>query len=133
MIGQPIHHHAARILESRGAITSGFAARQLTPKIANAADLLITMTTEHRDSVLAMVPRQLRRTFTLVEAARLATELGAQTIADLPSLRPHLAMSSLPDVPDPIGENTQFFAEVASRIALLLEPVIELCARTANS
>ena len=60
---------AAPVLKRLGGDPSGFAARQLTPKIAADADLILTMTRVHREVVLEAVPRQLHKTFTLSEAA----------------------------------------------------------------
>jgi protein-tyrosine phosphatase len=125
--GHPIHRDAARVLKQLGADTSDFSARQLKPKIVNDADLVITMTREHRDLVLEMAPRNLQRTFTLIEAARIASELGAQSIPDLAALRPQLAPNRRSDVPDPIGQNQEIFEMVGSQIARLLPPLLELC------
>lgn len=125
--GHPIHRDAARVLKQLGADASDFAARQLKPKIVNEADLVITMTREHRDLVLEMAPRKLLRTFTLIEAARIASELGAQSIPDLAALRPQLAPNRRSDVPDPIGQSQEIFEMVGSQIARLLPPLLDLC------
>lgn len=114
------------MLENLGADASNFAARQLTPRIAAGADLILTMTTAHRAAVLELAPRQLQRTFTLVEAANLAANFGARTFEDLPTLRPQLAKGAALDVADPIGQDREFFSAVGSMIADLLPPVLEL-------
>jgi protein-tyrosine phosphatase len=130
VIGHPIHPSAAIILEELGGDPSNFAARQLKPKIAAAADLIIAMTSAHRDTVLETAPRQLRRTFTLTEAARLASMKGADTIADLAALRPHLLANDIADIPDPIGQSAEVFAAIGAQIAELLPPILDLCRRT---
>lgn len=130
VIGHPIHRDAARFLDQIGADPANFAAQQLTLKIVSKADLIIAMTREHRDVVLEAAPRQLPRTFTLIEAARLATEFGARTISDLATLRPRLAANEVLDIPDPIGRSPEVFAAVGTQIADLLPPVMELCRRT---
>jgi low molecular weight protein-tyrosine phosphatase len=129
-IAHPIHPDAALVLETLGGDASNFAARQLTSRIASDADLVVTMTKAHRDAVLELAPHQLRRTFALSEAARLASECDAKTVADLADLRPHLAARELSDIPDPIGQSTEFFAMVGSQIASLLPPILELCRRS---
>ena len=88
------------------------------------------MTRAHRDTVLELAPRQLHRTFTLSEAARLASDCNARNVADLAALRPHLSTHELADIPDPIGQSSEFFATVGSQIAELLPPVLELCQRS---
>ena len=133
VIGHPIHPEAARVLEQTGADTSNFGARQLKPKIAAAADLIITMTSAHRDAVLETAPRQLRRTFTLTEAALLASMGGADTLPDLAALRPHLAANDIADIPDPIGQSSEVFAVIGAQIADLLPPIMELCRRSVRS
>lgn len=129
MIAQPIQHEAALVLEKLGGEAANFAARQLTPKIASAADLVLTMTRAHRDTVLELAPRQLRRTFTLSEAARLASAHDPRNVAHLAALRPQLAAHELADIPDPIGQTEDVYAVVGAQIADLLPPILELCKR----
>ena len=130
MIGHPMHRDAASVLEKLGGDPRGFVARQLTPKIGSNADLIITMTTEHRERVLELVPRLLHRTFTLIEAAQLAEKFGPENISDLTALRPHLKAADSLDISDPIGQSPEFFETVGCQIADLLPPVLELCRRS---
>jgi protein-tyrosine phosphatase len=127
VIAHPIHPDAALVLEKLGGDASNFAARQLTSRIASDTDLVLTMTRAHRDAVLELAPRGLRRTFTLSEAARLASECNPRDIADLAALRPQVAAHELPDISDPLGHSKEFFAMVAAQIADLLPPILELC------
>lgn len=128
-----MHAEAARVLRDLGGDPCDFAARQLTPPIANRADLVLTMTTAHLNAVLELAPRQFRRTFTLGEAALLATVDELPTVADLAVLRPRLAGRAVADIPDPIGQSPAYFDEVGSRIAALLPPILELCRRSASA
>lgn len=130
IIAHPIHHDAAVVLEKLGGEVSNFAARQLTSRIASDADLVLTMTRAHRDTVLELAPRQLHRTFTLSEAARLASECNARTVTDLAAPRSQLAAHELSDIPDPIGQSAEFFSMVGSQIADFLPPILELCRRS---
>ncbi len=133
MIAHPIHQHAASVLKSLGGDPSGFAARQLTQRITADADLILAMTTGHRDNVLELAPHRLNRTFTLSEASRLVSQCHAQTVAELVALRPQLALDQRPDIPDPIGQSAEVFAAVGSQIADLLAPVLEFCRRSSTS
>ena len=90
------------------------------------------MTSEHRDVVLEAAPRKLQRTFTLTEAARLASMEGAETLASLAKLRSLMGANEIPDVPDPIGQSAEVFAAVGSQIAELLPPILELCRRSST-
>ena len=85
------------------------------------------MSRAHRDTVLELAPRQLHKTFTLTEAARLASTGNARSVADLAALRPNLAAHEVSDIPDPIGQSAEFFAMVGAQIADLLPPILELC------
>jgi len=129
VIGHPVHPDAARTLLDLGGDPAGFSARQLTPAIAADADLVITMTREHRDAVLELAPRQLRRTFLLTEAAALITRFDPDCIKDLAALRPQLRVDEVADVPDPIGQDPAVFERVGTQIAELLAPIVKLCQR----
>ena len=133
VIGHAIHRDAAVVLERLGGNASRFAARQLTSKIASTADLIVTMTREHRDIVLEAAPRQIQRTFTLTEIARLAAMDGAETLADLAALRPHLSAQQQSDIADPIGQSPEIFTMVGTQIADLLPPILELCRRSVRA
>ncbi len=122
-----MHAEAALVLQQLGGDPAEFAARQLTAKIASSADLILTMTAKHRDRVLELSPPKLNRTFTLTEASRLASDFGAESIADLASLRPQLSGQDRPDVPDPIGQSTEVFEAIGTQIAELLLPIVNLC------
>ena len=127
VIGRPIHPEAAPVLERLGGNPSEFAARQLTAKIASAADLILTMTRSHRDAVLELAPHRLHRTFTLAEASRLSSEHGARTVAELAARRSLLTADELLDIPDPIGQSPKVFAEIGEQIAHLLPPILGVC------
>ena len=133
MIGHPIHRDAAVVLEELGGDASSFAARQLTSKIASTADLIVTMTRDHRDIVLEAAPRQIQRTFTLTEAARLASMDGAETVSDLAALRPRIGPKEMSDILDPIGQSLEVFVAVGSQIAELLPPILKVCRRSAKA
>lgn len=127
MIGRPIHPDAAQVLHKLGGSHSDFAARQLNLKIASAADLILTMTREHRDAVLALAPQRLHRTFVLTEAARLISDHGVRTVADLAAKRSTVNADDSLDIPDPIGQSPAVFAEIGTQIAHLLNPILDVC------
>jgi protein-tyrosine phosphatase len=116
-------------LSGLGGDTSNFVARQLTPRLAAEADLILTMTGAHRDAVLELAPRLLKRTFTMSEAAQLVSQHGARAVDDLAALRPQLSPGDRTDIADPIGRDRDVFTTVGARIAELLPPILELCKR----
>lgn len=127
VVSHPIHRDAERVLAGLGGDASDFAARRLTPKIVSTADLVLTMTTAHRDSVLELSPHMLNRTFSLTEAARLAHGFDISEIADFAKFRPQLDTRTITDIPDPIGQNAEVFAAVGAQIFELLQPILEVC------
>jgi protein-tyrosine phosphatase len=130
VVAHPIHSEAARVLASLGGDPSAFAARQLTPRIASAADLILTMTKELRDVVLGIAPHRLHQTFTLIEAAALVEDWNARSIEELATLRSNLSAKASLDIPDPIGQSPAVFAAVGSSIATALPPILRLCRGT---
>ncbi|MEO3760967.1 low molecular weight phosphatase family protein [Mycobacterium sp. B14F4] len=133
MVGHPIQPFAARVLTKLGGDPYNFAARQITPRTAASADLVITMTRSHRDDVLELVPRRLDRVFSLLETARLVSDCSARTIEDLAAFRPLLPTHTQFDIPDPMGRDETYFELVGSQIADHLPPILELCARDQSS
>ncbi|MHA4848201.1 arsenate reductase/protein-tyrosine-phosphatase family protein [Rhodococcus sp. MSC1_016] len=121
MVGHPMEPTAAQVLEGLGGDPSGFTARRLTEDLAVDADLVLTMTERQREKVLAMAPEQLKKTFTLREAARLAVAADAKSVADLAAARPkHRSADGPEDISDPIGQDEETFLAVGSEIADLL-------------
>lgn len=119
------------MLEQLGGSADGFAARQLTGRVAASADLILTMTRAHRDAVLELAPSKLNRTFTLVEAAYIASNADLETIADFAPLRAGAAaLGADLDVPDPIGGSPDLFESIGEQIAALLPDVLDVCVRT---
>jgi len=126
VVGNPIHPYAAEVIEKFGGESFPFAARDHDPRMSSEADLVLTMTRLQRDLVLASTPRLLRRTFTLSEAAVLASKFTPRSVEELAVLRPHLQRREAVDIPDPIGRRPEFFAQVGRQIADLLPPLVEL-------
>ncbi|MGY1774407.1 hypothetical protein ACI8AV_00970 [Geodermatophilus sp. SYSU D00804] len=133
----PMHVDSARALRRLGGDPEDFRSQRLTAEVAARADLVLTMTRDHRREVLRLNPKGLRRTFTLKEAsdlikhadlddlwrsqtARRATELGGR----LHAARSWRATTSADDIADPIGRRPAVHDEVAAAIAETLRPVL---------
>lgn len=120
VVGYGMEATAREVLRGLGGDPTQFRAQQLTPALTHDADLVLTMTTRHRDRVLAEAPRAMRRTFTLLEAERLL----AVPVADEPDLPARLVAarglqpSGLPDndITDPIGLDQRVFDTVGAQI-----------------
>ena len=77
LVGQPIDTSAAIVLADVGLDPTRHRARQFTPELALAADLVLAAEREHRDDVIAAAPAAHRRVFTMKEFARLLPAAGA--------------------------------------------------------
>ncbi|MCL2316619.1 MAG: low molecular weight phosphatase family protein [Actinomycetia bacterium] len=143
VVGAPIPPDMAWLLEQAGLSADGHGGRQLTPATIRASDLILTMTTEHRRWVVGRVPEAVRRTFTLVELARVA-RLGAGApcgpttadrlrglVAAAPRARAqlHLADDGFGaglDVPDPFGRgmaaSEHAFSAIRAAVAVIAGP-----------
>ena len=75
LVGQAITGPMAALLVAAGADPAGFRAQAITRQLVTDADLVLALTRAHRAEVVAMVPRALRRAFTLREFARLAADV----------------------------------------------------------
>ncbi|SFT34052.1 protein-tyrosine phosphatase [Geodermatophilus amargosae] len=137
--GQAMDAASARALHRVGGDPAGFTSQQLTSGLAADADLVLTMTREHRRAVLRTTPRGLRRTFTLPEAAALLGRVDQRDLVTMPlaartrelaarldAARAYRAGSATDDVPDPIGRRAAVHDQVARTIATALRPLADV-------
>ncbi|WP_062304423.1 arsenate reductase/protein-tyrosine-phosphatase family protein [Demequina subtropica] len=114
LVGHGVPEPMLAELAAGGIDGSSHRAQLLTEGLMRDADIIITMTTEHRRHAVSTAPSALKRTFTLAELAASAgtgqTLVGAtpaERIADIPRAvaahRHVLAGLELDDVPDPYG------------------------------
>jgi protein-tyrosine-phosphatase len=144
--GRPMHPRTERALARHGVESDGFASRRLSDADVDWADLVLTMTGEHRDEVAGISPRGLQKVFTVIEAASLAQTLGqdwssghavprgpavAQALRDA---RARFARSRGAefDVPDPIDGSSRVHAQAVDQIAAALEIVLPLLAHSGS-
>jgi protein-tyrosine phosphatase len=75
VVGAPMYPDSGVVLRRLGGDPSGFIARQLTPLMAEGADLILTAARSHREIITALCPDVASRTFTLREFAALAAAI----------------------------------------------------------
>ncbi|WP_305039355.1 MULTISPECIES: protein tyrosine phosphatase [unclassified Frankia] len=78
----PMHPHTATVLAERGLNPAGFRAHRIDVDTVRSAGLVLCAERKHRGIVVTMVPKAVRRTFTLREFARLTAGI---TLADIVS------------------------------------------------
>ncbi|SFK92384.1 protein-tyrosine phosphatase [Geodermatophilus ruber] len=145
VVGSAMHPDTALVLTGLGGDAGDFTARQLADRMVMDADLVLTMTRQHRRDVLELAPRALSRTFTLREAAGLLehvdqdvpreefAERACALVGALAAARSRRRSSSDDDVPDPIGQPVEAHAEAGELIApALIEVLSRLAALRAE-
>lgn len=79
LVGSGMPTEAAALSADHGGSPSDHVAQQLTAEQVRGADLVLTMTVEHRSAVVRLVPRASRYTFTLNEFAALVEDAAQHT------------------------------------------------------
>lgn len=140
LVGQPISPPMDQLVEGAGAAAGGFAARRLTERVVQPADLVLAMTRGHRGDVVELWPRAVRRTFTLKEFARLLGEVdpgalppgraGERLRAAVPLLAAHRRQVldvRLDDVVDPYRQGAEVygasFADIEQAVSSIVRVV----------
>ena len=135
--GSDMHPDTALVLVGLGGDPDGFTARQLDADMVAGADLVLTLTREHRRTVLELVPRALSRTFTLREAAALlevvdgarpeGEDFGSRAralVAALAAARGRRSSGVDDDIADPMGRPVEAHQEVGQAVAEALLRVL---------
>ncbi len=139
VVGSGMHPDSALVLGGLGAEAGDFRARQLRPAHVADADLVLTMTRDHRRRVLQEAPRALARTFTVREAADLLERSGGDAplvegrfderaralVRHLAAVRSRRAAGPADDVPDPIAGPLEAHQLAGDLIAAALLPVLD--------
>ena len=129
---------AVRAAAERGIDVSALQASALDAGVVERSDLILTMTSEHWDEVLVLVPEAFPKTFTLKEIVELLRALPApsrspsrqtllQRIAVAHRLRNDRKAPSIGDmdVSDPLGLSEETYRAVAWEIEGLVDALVE--------
>jgi protein-tyrosine-phosphatase len=135
--GSGVHPDTALVLEGLGGDPAGFTARRLEAAMVTDADLVLTLTREHRRTVLELVPRALSRTFTLREAAALLDvgdgirpagegfgDRARALVAALAAARGRRSGGADDDIADPMGRPVAAHQEMGQAVAEALLRVL---------
>jgi protein-tyrosine phosphatase len=80
LVGRGIEPEMAAHLAALGVPDVGFTSRRLTAADVREADLVLGLAREHRAAAVELVPPAVRRSFTLLEFARLLTTIEPQEL-----------------------------------------------------
>lgn len=130
LVGEEMDPRSRAALTERGVdgpVLNEFRATAIDPARVSAADLVLTATTAHRDVVVRMAPRALKRTFTLREFATLAPLVGADSPADLVAAvaRARSRMTGRADVTDPVGLDFDGYSVVMDELDVVVQQVTD--------
>lgn len=138
--GEPMEPYAEQTLRERGIDADAFAARRLQAPLVTGAGLVVTATREHRAAVVQLVPAAVRRTFTLLELARIVDRLPPLQVArdadPLTRMREAVGWAaqnrvppmheSADDLDDPLGAPLATYRERADEIQVACSQVVTL-------
>ena len=147
MTGDPMTPQSADAMAERGYKASKHTSRDLTPKMLEDADLVLTATLEHRSELARMLPKASKYSFTIDEFARLTSFLMAdpefqeefkkkaketrehylkRAMQEAVLLRGMVPTNLDPkDVVDPYGESVEVYNQVAEHLDGMLEIIVD--------
>lgn len=144
LTGEPMDPLSEAELVRVGATAQGFTARQLTEHALVGTHVVLAMTTEHRDHVVSLAPRLLKRAFTVPEFAHLLAMLPSTVEATIPrgaqpqavaerwGMVPRLvsalragAPTGEMDVADPYRRGPQAFTTMVQQLRPALDQIVE--------
>ena len=138
VVGHAMTEQAAAELAGVGGDPQGHLARQLTPELVRDADLVVTATLAHRREVVTLYPEALRRSFTLLELARLLDDADLSLLDGPPAERvrgfgavvarrrrsPVATEPNADDVVDPFGQSLAVYSATTGQIAPAVEALV---------
>lgn len=147
MNGDPMTPQSADAMIVRGYTPTKHVAQDLTSKILDEADLVLTATLEHRSELARMSPKASKHSFTIDEFARLTSFLLAdpefqeefkkkpretreqylkRAVHEAVLLRGMVPTNLDPrDVIDPYGESVEVYNQVAEHIDVMIEIIVD--------
>ncbi len=124
LVGFGVEPLAAQTITGLGGDARNFRARRLKAEMIANADLILAMAEGIRDDIVDLAPEAAARTFTLLQAHRIAKVTGARTIADIDAARNDLTMVGRENIADPVGLSAAKYCEIGDRIAEALVPLL---------
>lgn len=140
LIGRDMTSETAALVRANGGNADHFVARQLDGATLRDVDLVLALTREHRSAVLDLEPALLRRSFTLIEFARLIDAVGTrassfdETVAVCAAHRSFARPDepSSDDVIDPFGRDDSAYALTAGQIGRAVSTIATRLARSTS-
>ena len=147
MTGDSMTPQSADAMIARGYTPTKHISQDLTPKMLDESDLVLTATLDHRSEIARMLPRASKHTFTIDEFARLTSFLHAEpefqeefkkkpretredylkrAVHEAVLLRGMVPTNLDPaDIVDPYGESVEVYNQVAEHIDVMIEIIVD--------
>lgn len=143
LVGHAMDERAAAQLRQAGGSPERFLARQLTPALVAAADLVLTATRQHRGQVASLHPKALRYAFTFRDFADLVAQVDPDLLPHAsPGSREHLRavvaaaaarrgakppLSSIDaDIVDPFRRQDEVFVQMSQQVLASMPAVVAI-------
>lgn len=84
LVGHEMDERTASKLSEAGGTSEGFRARQITSEMTADFDLVLALSEEHRNKIVSLSPRLLKRTYTVREFAAVIQEVTANPHTIIP-------------------------------------------------
>ncbi len=146
VVGAPMSPQMAALVAGRGLDADAFDARQVDAATVRDADVVLALTRAHRSALVELVPAAVRRTFTLLELARLAPLVDPERLAAAGATPAERLVALVPlaaaqrgrfdatpeddDVTDPIGGSDALYARVFAQMADAVDVVVGVVGRS---
>lgn len=122
--GRPMADGTRHILRSRGIRSDGFASRQLSAETLRTADLVLTAEVRHAEQVVDVSPGLLKKTFTVLELARIAAQNPIEAVDAREFIRRASALRFVAadadratlDLTDPVGHDPSAFVDLERQL-----------------
>lgn len=134
--GEALHPLTTQALEAAGYPLTGHSAQRLVPEMVAVADLVLTATRAHRVPVVESDPSAARRTFTMLEFARLLRRVdrlpaSASELVDLvAAVRSQSPATAADDVEDPVrggaGDHERMVAAVSEPVDVIARALLRM-------
>lgn len=145
LVGDGMEEESAELMAHFGGTAGGFVSRQLEEAMLTESSIVLPLTVEHRDAIIRMSPRMLKRAYTLVEFARIlrtirldknaaivkgsSPEAVAQRWEELPMLAANYRSASKPsaagdDVIDPYRRDSAIHQQMVEEILPAVEEIV---------
>jgi protein-tyrosine phosphatase len=123
MVGHRMTPETAALSLEYGATSTAHAPAQLTESLIADADLILTATRDHRSEVVSLLPRAVRKTFTVNQYARLAPSL-VELIETRPNpLEPTISLVEPAETtPEPVELLKNLLAKTSQARSLVQPP-----------